>query len=61
MTYWKLKYKVLGNHTHVTVFSSSNEDGTYAALKGNLVFSSQEWVDFQNQLAGVGVQFIEDE
>lgn len=49
MTFFKLRYKVLGAHTHVRVFSSSSLDGAFA-LNGSLSFRNDEWKDFLSVL-----------
>lgn len=40
--YWKFKYKLLGGHYHVSVFTSKLENGTFAKL-GDLVMGEKDF------------------
>ena len=48
MIYFKLRYKVLGGHTHVRLFSGTRLDGTFGK-NGDLIFRNEEWEEFLRQ------------
>lgn len=72
----KYRYRVLGGHTHVRVFTGKGINGL--GLSGTLIFRNEEWDEFKRwtgiastaltmtraDVAGgvyVGVHFVEDD
>lgn len=47
--FFKLRYEVLGGHTHVRLFSSTNSISGTFRKNGDLIFRNEEWEEFLRQ------------
>jgi len=52
---FRLRYKILGGHTHIRVFAGQGE--TSLGKCGDLVFRNEEWVEFIGQLTKTSIEF----
>ncbi len=55
----RFRYKKLGGHYHVRVFTSKAMNMTFARC-GELTFSEEEWNDVRNQLHSA-IEFVPEE
>lgn len=46
--YWKFIYRLLGGHYHVSVFTSLNQDGTFAKL-GDLIMDERDFSSLKSK------------
>ena len=57
MTYIRIRWTKLGGHYHCRVFTSQNQNGTFAK-NGEVVFDEREWPEVRDKLSRC--EFIED-
>lgn len=61
MTHFRLRWRKLGGHVHVSVWSSTARDLTHGR-NGTLVFREDEWEDFTTLLTtgrGLGLSMLD--
>jgi len=56
--FFRLRYKVLGGHTHVRFFAGQGDSSLGKC--GDLVFRNEEWVAFIGQLANTSIEILHE-